>query len=99
MLFGPGPVDLASAEARVADAIAQLLGPLTGATVPLSPHGDVHLELDPGHPAGGYDLTVRPSGIWMTANDAAGLFEGVQTLRQLLPTTAQHSTPWCSSAS
>jgi hypothetical protein len=29
MLFGPGPVDLVSAEARVAEAIAQLLGPLT----------------------------------------------------------------------
>src|SRR5687768_849469 len=29
MLFGPGPVDVASAEARVSDAIAQLLGPLT----------------------------------------------------------------------
>jgi hypothetical protein len=29
MLFGPGPVDLAMAESRVEDAIAQLLGPLT----------------------------------------------------------------------
>ncbi|HEY9498175.1 MAG TPA: beta-N-acetylhexosaminidase [Terrimesophilobacter sp.] len=82
-----------SVAAPVAHYLQQLLGPLTGATVPLSPHGDVHLELDPGHPAGGYDLTVRPSGIWMTANDAAGLFDGVQTLRQLLPATAQHSIP------
>jgi hypothetical protein len=29
MLFGPGPVSVAMAETRVADAIAQLLGPLT----------------------------------------------------------------------
>ena len=29
MLFGPGSVDVAMAETRVADAIAQLLGPLT----------------------------------------------------------------------
>ncbi len=29
MLFGPGAVDLAMAESRVEDAVAQLLGPLT----------------------------------------------------------------------
>ena len=35
-----------------------------------------------------YDLTVRPDGITLTAPAPAGLFHGVQTLRQLLPPAA-----------
>lgn len=33
----------------------------------------------------GYELTVSPAGIRLTAPEAAGLFYGLQTLRQLLP--------------
>ncbi|AUD04302.1 beta-N-acetylhexosaminidase [Spirosoma pollinicola] len=33
----------------------------------------------------GYDLTITPTGITLTAPEAAGLFYGLQTMRQLMP--------------
>ncbi|MBB6635012.1 family 20 glycosylhydrolase [Cohnella thailandensis] len=38
----------------------------------------------PALPAQGYCLTARGTSVWIRANDAAGLFYGLQTLRQLL---------------
>lgn len=40
----------------------------------------------------GYLLSVKPAGITITANDAAGLFYGVQTLTQLLPKEIEGKT-------
>ena len=48
-----------------------------GITVRLAPVAGVGPE--------GYDLTVAPSGIVLTAPAEAGVFYGLQTLRQLLP--------------
>jgi hexosaminidase len=51
-----------------------------------SHRGDIVLMLAPdaGFPAEGYTLDVDRSGILVTAGDAAGLFYGGQTLRQLI---------------
>ncbi|HEX3781954.1 MAG TPA: beta-N-acetylhexosaminidase [Pseudonocardiaceae bacterium] len=46
----------------------------------------------------GYQLSVTAGGVTIKANQAEGLFDGVQTLRQLLPAAADGSTrqagPW-----
>jgi hexosaminidase len=51
---------------------------------------EILLEVAPDAFSGdeGYDLTVEPSAIQITANTVAGVFYGVQTLRQLLPSSA-----------
>lgn len=41
-----------------------------------------------GEVSGGYTLEVSPNGVNIEGNDAAGVFYGVQTLIQLLPTRA-----------
>ncbi|MEO0557312.1 MAG: beta-N-acetylhexosaminidase [Bacteroidota bacterium] len=37
----------------------------------------------------GYELTVTPEGVFLRAADAAGLFYGAQTLRQLVPVAVE----------
>ena len=55
---------------------------------------DVNPELGPE----GYELTVEPGGILLRALQPAGLFRGVQTIRQLLPPAiearANQPGPW-----
>ena len=48
----------------------------------------VRLASVPGLGPEGYDLTVSSAGILLTAPREAGLFYGLQTLRQLLPVSA-----------
>jgi len=63
--------------------------------------GDILLELSPGD-AGlgdeGYELVVTGKLLKITANKPAGLFYGVQTVRQLLPARVEMTTlqegPW-----
>ncbi len=44
-----------------------------------------------GGPPEAYALDIRPESVTLTAPTAAGLFHGVQTIRQLLPSTGE---PW-----
>ncbi|MEW9554958.1 beta-N-acetylhexosaminidase [Nonomuraea sp. NPDC050783] len=86
----------------VGDLLAQQLRRSTGYRIPLvsrpRPHG---ITLRLGHVPGGeeaYRLDVAASGVRISANGPAGLFYGVQTLRQLLPYAAESPTvrsgPW-----
>jgi hexosaminidase len=89
----------------VGDYLAGLLRPSTGYPLPVGPAS--------GEPAGialllsgapdsvgdeGYTLDVSSTAVVIRARKPAGLFEGVQTLRQLLPSTVESRTvrpgPW-----
>lgn len=57
--------------------------------------GDFELSLAAGRPAESYELEISSDRVRLTGADAAGLFYGVQTLRQLMPATpgAEWSLP------
>ncbi|WP_326722920.1 beta-N-acetylhexosaminidase [Streptomyces sp. NBC_00243] len=91
-----------SGEARkVGEYLADVLRPSTGYRLPVtSSHGGgIQLRIgakDLG--AEGYRLDSGRSGITITAAKPAGLFHGVQTLRQLLPASVEKNSvqpgPW-----
>ena len=87
-----------------ADYLAQILRPSTGYPLPIvtgfaSP-GDIHFDLNGPSSLGaeGYRLDVTSLGVQIEAHASAGLFYGVQTLRQLFPARVEfktvHSGPW-----
>jgi hexosaminidase len=82
--------------ALVGNYLAELLHTITGVDVSVADDpahdGDLSLKLEPGHPADGYTLDVATAGIRISASEPAGLFSGVQTLRQLLPPTREHES-------
>ena len=86
-------VESGNAEAsRIADLLASILRPSTGFAVPISTSGAsapgaiiLRLSTDAALGPEGYQLLVSPDSVRITANAPAGLFHGVQTLRQLLP--------------
>ncbi|MER7054679.1 beta-N-acetylhexosaminidase [Streptomyces sp. NPDC000351] len=94
-------VDDSSEVRRVGDYLAEILRPSTGYRLPVTSdgHGGIRLRLAEG-PYGdeGYRLDSGSDGVTITAREAAGLFHGVQTLRQLLPATVEkdsvQSGPW-----
>ena len=57
--------------------------------------GVIRLELAPAGalPVEGYELTAAPAGVTIRGGDAAGLFYGLQTLRQLLPVDGSGRIP------
>ncbi|MFG2137212.1 beta-N-acetylhexosaminidase [Streptomyces sp. NPDC048650] len=95
-----------SAEAgRIADQLAGLLRPATGYRLPVTTKdGRDGIVLRLGGPgagglgAEGYRLTVGARTVTISAGRPAGLFHGVQTLRQLLPADLEKRTgqpgPW-----
>ncbi|MBX3091369.1 MAG: beta-N-acetylhexosaminidase [Cryobacterium sp.] len=87
-----------SAARPVAEYLAEWLRKSTGFAVPVAvgpaSRGDISCGLEPGHPPNGYRLEADPTGIRITASDTAGLFAGVQTLRQLVPIAADADSGW-----
>ncbi|GAA2841923.1 family 20 glycosylhydrolase [Crossiella cryophila] len=96
-----------SAEAtQVADYLASILRRSTGYPLPITPvsgnPADGIALLLSGAPASvgeqGYQLDVAAGVVTVRANKAAGLFAGVQTLRQLLPAAIESGSvkpgPW-----
>lgn len=77
---------------RIGEYLANLLRPSTGFTLPITPadgapQGSIRLSLGGNQNLGpeGYRLEAGAAGVSVTAAQPAGLFRGVQTLRQLLP--------------
>ena len=84
------------AAAAVADRLADALRPATGFPLPVRTADagrTIALLLEPGHPDEGYRLDVRDDRVELGATRPAGLFAGVQTLRQLLPPEIEADTP------
>jgi hexosaminidase len=94
-------------EARhVAVYLAELLNRSTGYGIEVGgargapPAGAVVLRLQERRALGaeGYELRVAPQQVTLVAYDGAGLFHGVQTIRQLLPAAVERPTvqpgPW-----
>jgi len=81
---------------QVAEALAGYLRPATGFHLPVATgrarSGDIELALDlKSDPTGeGYRLTTTSSQVTLEAKTPHGLYNGVQTIRQLLP-------PWIAS--
>jgi hexosaminidase len=91
-------VSPAQGEARqVADGLAELLRPATGFPMPVvtdAPAGaaSITLAVDAARAAlgdEGYELVADSGGVRLTAPRPAGLFRGVQTIRQLLPASIE----------
>lgn len=85
-------VPAGSADARrIGTYLAELLRPATGYELPVTEgegEGGIRLQLsgdDSGLGEEGYRLVSDPQAVTITAQAPAGLFHGVQTLRQLLP--------------
>ncbi|WEO97260.1 beta-N-acetylhexosaminidase [Streptomyces sp. FXJ1.172] len=81
--------------------LAGILRPSTGYPLPLTDHGTggIWLHLAQGDfGAEGYRLHSGADGVTIVASAPAGLFHGVQTLRQLLPPAVEKRTvqpgPW-----
>ncbi|MGV9772559.1 family 20 glycosylhydrolase [Streptosporangium sp. NPDC003464] len=91
---------------KIGEYLRGLLRPATGYALPLATYsagvsGGVSLLLSGADAAlgdQGYRLEVTGTGVTLRANAPAGLFAGVQTLRQLLPAAIEHPTvrpgPW-----
>ncbi|MEU8968580.1 beta-N-acetylhexosaminidase [Streptomyces monashensis] len=94
-------VDATPEVRRIGAYLAGILRPSTGYRLPLteSAAAGIRLHLAKGdYGAEGYRLHSGADGVTLTASAPAGLFHGVQTLRQLLPAAVEKRTvqpgPW-----
>ncbi|MEW1695622.1 MULTISPECIES: beta-N-acetylhexosaminidase [unclassified Streptomyces] len=99
-------VDTGSAESKaLGQYLAGLLRPATGFPLPVvddrAASGGIRLRLRPDDTAlgdEGYRLRSAPGGLVLTARAPAGLFRGLQTLRQQLPAAVERDSvqpgPW-----
>ncbi len=84
----------------IAHYLADKLKPATGFTLPVSvasgqiPEGNIVLSKSEAETEVGedYELTVSENQIKLTSGYPAGLFRGVQTIRQLLPSAIENSS-------
>jgi hexosaminidase len=87
--------------------LAEAINPATGYALKVQgtnaapARGNITLTLTGAAPAlgeEGYELTITPELVKLAANQPAGLFHGVQTIRQLLPAAINSSSvqagPW-----
>lgn len=87
---------------RAGTYLAGILRRSTGYPVPISRTGGatgaIALSLTGGGGGEAYRLSVRRDSVWLSSGTPAGLFRGVQTLRQLLPPAIESATvrpgPW-----
>ena len=104
VLDGSTRVSAEGDAATVAGYLAEALRTPTGLPLAVTPdpatHGAISLRLDGDTSLGaeGYHFDVTAASIRIRAYEPAGLFRGVQTLRQLLPAVVEHGTaqagPW-----
>jgi len=94
----PGSAELIA----IGQYLADKLNPSTGyglqvmTTSGAPPNGNIYLTTAGGDPAlgdEGYQLTVTSNLVTLVAYQPAGLFRGIQTIRQLLPAAVERSTP------
>ena len=87
------PVSTVPEAAGIAEQVAALLRHATGLPVPTEDGGSIRILLEGHDKAGtspeGYRLDIAADGVTLRAPTEQGLFAGLQTLRQLLP-TGQH---------
>jgi hexosaminidase len=96
--------DASPAARAVGERLAEVLRPSTGYALPVTTEPaarSIRLRLAAQESAlgeEGYRLGSGPGGVTITAHRPAGLFHGVQTLRQLLPASVESDTrqtgPW-----
>jgi hexosaminidase len=68
-----------------ADLLAEYLGILGAERIAAEHSATIRLDLGPGPEPQGYELRITPDQVLLSASELAGLFNGVQTLRQLVP--------------
>ncbi|MBS1949805.1 MAG: beta-glycosyl hydrolase [Cytophagales bacterium] len=82
----------------IANYLADKIKPATGLPLQVvaktASEKNISLQLNPNSQLGeeGYELMVTPEAVKLSAAKPAGLFRGVQTIRQLLPPAAESSS-------
>jgi len=85
---------------KIGNFLADRLNPATGFAIRVSPDdgtlqdGGIYLNIKKDVNLGeeGYELVITEDEVRLTANKSAGLFHGVQTLRQLFPSSIESLT-------